>query len=560
MTLLVLIALAFFAYVLSPLWTSIDNIRAATLVDSHCGTKSRLTNAYILGNPADKGASHDAFKNLVIKDAADHFEKMDIKKALPYHRFQHRKGMALGLGALAFACVIANSHLHVQPSTKKQPTQVAIETKTSKAKIQLDDESKETIDSLLEELSATLFDKSTESGKSKEFEALEKLIKDFEAGNIESTRFWREFNRFAARLNENEIKTSEQSLSALHAYSKELKKNQATKALAKAVADKQWESTKKALETLEKQIAEDKTNKKQIAKVLNKAAEQLSKSLSNKEAVFSNKATKLKQAFKKAKQRLHDQNPPDKNKKMAQIRKTYEEKRQANKTASEEQKKNATHMELKKLATQTKKLATQLTQKGTTERTETKTSMKQMNKSFKKLSGDSRRISKAPRARSQLSDLREALRRAKRKTKGGAQSKLGRNKNKKNFDARASGKSPSDSKGTTQNDSSLTKAGNGMSSGGTEHGEGHKPDFTAAATKKIGTTKDSSLQGVQTKGRSIRETIVTSAQEGFSRRDYKDVYVKYKGITEEAIAKEEVPSGYRFMVKRYFKNIEPRTP
>ena len=76
-------------------------------------------------------------------------------------------------------------------------------------------------------------------------------------------------------------------------------------------------------------------------------------------------------------------------------------------------------------------------------------------------------------------------------------------------------------------------------------------------TAHSGKTKDESLQGIQGKGPSTRETILSAAQKGFSSQAYKKIYGNYKAIVEEVIRAEKVPSGYKFYVKKYFQKIKP---
>ncbi len=42
------------------------------------------------------------------------------------------------------------------------------------------------------------------------------------------------------------------------------------------------------------------------------------------------------------------------------------------------------------------------------------------------------------------------------------------------------------------------------------------------------------------------------------QRGYQDVYTDYRGHAEEVLETDEIPSGYRFYVRRYFQLIRPR--
>ena len=68
---------------------------------------------------------------------------------------------------------------------------------------------------------------------------------------------------------------------------------------------------------------------------------------------------------------------------------------------------------------------------------------------------------------------------------------------------------------------------------------------------------DESVSGIQGKGRSTRETILSAAQKGFASQQYKQVYGRYKAIVEEIINHEKIPPGYNYYVKKYFQKIKP---
>jgi hypothetical protein len=72
-------------------------------------------------------------------------------------------------------------------------------------------------------------------------------------------------------------------------------------------------------------------------------------------------------------------------------------------------------------------------------------------------------------------------------------------------------------------------------------------------------TQDSQLAGQDSgQGGSRSEVILGAAERGFASRRYKTVYTDYHQVAEESLAKDEIPGGYRFYVKRYFQLIRPR--
>jgi hypothetical protein len=90
-------------------------------------------------------------------------------------------------------------------------------------------------------------------------------------------------------------------------------------------------------------------------------------------------------------------------------------------------------------------------------------------------------------------------------------------------------------------------------------GEGHDPRVQGTPTQSKMTTEDTQVQGSETgQGTSRSEVILGAAQRGFSAHNYRKVFTEYHQVAEESLARDEIPGGYRFYVKRYFQLIRPR--
>jgi len=100
--------------------------------------------------------------------------------------------------------------------------------------------------------------------------------------------------------------------------------------------------------------------------------------------------------------------------------------------------------------------------------------------------------------------------------------------------------------------------GEGGGKGGREWGVGHDPGVQGKATNPKMGTEDTQLQGAAAEGASRSQVILGAAERGFASRGYRKVYTEYHQVAEESLAKDEVPGGYRFYVKRYFQLIRPR--
>jgi hypothetical protein len=99
----------------------------------------------------------------------------------------------------------------------------------------------------------------------------------------------------------------------------------------------------------------------------------------------------------------------------------------------------------------------------------------------------------------------------------------------------------------------------GRSQSGRGWGEGHDPKVQAGATNPKMGTQDTEVQGADSgQGGSRSQVILGAAERGFASRGYQKVYTEYHQVAEESLAKDEIPGGYRFYVKRYFQLIRPR--
>ncbi len=101
--------------------------------------------------------------------------------------------------------------------------------------------------------------------------------------------------------------------------------------------------------------------------------------------------------------------------------------------------------------------------------------------------------------------------------------------------------------------------GGGEPAGGHEWGTGHDPNIAGNATDLKGKSVDVTAAGVDTgQGAASSQVIYGAAERGFVGRGYKQVYTDYQTVAEQALSQDEIPSGYRFYVRRYFQLIRPR--
>jgi hypothetical protein len=115
------------------------------------------------------------------------------------------------------------------------------------------------------------------------------------------------------------------------------------------------------------------------------------------------------------------------------------------------------------------------------------------------------------------------------------------------------------SQGQGQGGSGEGSGGDGQGASGARWGTGHDPKLQGKATNPKMGTEDTQVQGSDSgQGGSRSQVILGASERGFASKGYKKVYTEYHQVAEESSAKDEIPGGYRFYVKRYFQLIRPR--
>ena len=99
----------------------------------------------------------------------------------------------------------------------------------------------------------------------------------------------------------------------------------------------------------------------------------------------------------------------------------------------------------------------------------------------------------------------------------------------------------------------------GQAPGGKEWGSSTTDDIQGDPTKLDGQTEDVAAAGIDSgQGDASVEVVYGAAERGFTGKGYRQVYTDYKTVAEEVMAKDEIPPGYKFYVRRYFQLIRPR--
>jgi hypothetical protein len=414
---------------------------------------------------------------------------------------------------------------------------------------------------------------------------IEKLLDQAERGEITKEKLLEELQKADEELSKGGEPNQAEIDKALEETGKELQKAEATKELGKALEKGDLAKAKEEMEKLAEQLENGKLDdkqKEQLAKAMEKAAEQFNKKEDQKEQKDQKARENLEKEIRKL-QKEKDQAKTEQEKQDAERRlekkqrelkklekdqqdQKESEQRRALKRLHKDMEKSAEDLQKKKDPNQSKEQQEQQEQQ---QEQQASRSMKDAAEETGRVDEDRRKQQAQKKVASQMEDLREAMRRAKRRGSKGANDPFGKNGKNKDFIARARGQKgqgqawkPGQGKGKGQGQgqgSGDQPGGQGQDPGGKEYGTGTDPNLTGDPTGKSGDTHDADLQGTQGKGPSRRQTILAAAEKGFATKSYKQVYTDYKRVVEEVMRTEKVPSSYKYYVKRYFTKIKPHS-
>ncbi|HRC55425.1 MAG TPA: hypothetical protein PKU97_05835 [Kofleriaceae bacterium] len=451
----------------------------------------------------------------------------------------------------------------------------------------------------LEYLRALLSDirMTAEQDNAKELEEyaakIEKLLEQAERGELTKEQLLRELERAQTEMDEGAEPSEDEVAKQLAETGKELEKNELTRDLGKALQKSDLEEASKELEKLADKLDKKELSEKEQEK-LAKTMEQVAKQFEKKQQDQQQKQEQARQDLEEQVRRLEKEKQEAKNDReredaerrlekkkdeLARLEKKQEERDQSMQREAVKR----LHKDLEKAAEQLQK-PDQKDQKDQKDQDD-QDQQQQASRNLKDAARETGRVEKEQRKQaaqkkvaSQMEDLKEAMRRAKQKGNKGPQNPFGKDQKQSDFMARArgqqgsrtawkpgagkQGKGQGQGQGQGQSGQGQGQGQNGQGQGqdgdGQKWGTGHDDNLTGDATAKGGHTKDEDLQGVQGKGPSRRETILSAAQKGFASAKYQEVYTDYKRIVEEVMRSEKVPASYKYYVKRYFNQIKPK--
>jgi hypothetical protein len=381
----------------------------------------------------------------------------------------------------------------------------------------------------------------------------------------------------------------------------ELSKEKLTREAGQALEKEDLQQAKKELEKLaadaekldQEKKKENEQKREELARSLDRASKQ-QEQMSQEEKKRQEEEKKLKEEERRLKKELAEK-PND----QELQRKLQRNQRELQRLEKEKQQRAEQQRQLQRLQKEMQKAAEQLRQKLSPQAAE---ALRKAAQQLGQMENEIKKLGTGQRTQMQIAEIKEVLRRVGKSSGGQQSSAAGRESGKGDQQGQASngqqgqnGNSPKNGKGDKQGqmlrefnsraggkpNALLLGAGNGdqrvllplggkgdqpgqMGQGqgqelpGDGIGDQHDPNLMGDKTKIDSHRKETRVEGKEGAGPSRSETILGSADKGFSSRAYKRVYGDYSSVVEEVMSKEKVPPGYRFYVKRYFQLIKPR--
>ncbi len=407
---------------------------------------------------------------------------------------------------------------------------------------------------------------------------LEKFVKEIEAllrkaqrGEISKEQLLDKLAKAEKKYQQGAKENIKETISDLKQTGIELKKNKDTKELGKALEKGDLDKAKKEMQKLAKKLDDNKLSPKQrqkIAKALEKAATKFDKRQKNRDAKMDRQIQKAQRRLKRLEKQQKQAKTDRERRRIA--RRAKEQKRRLKKLQRKKQQRqqSAHRRRLKRLHRNLRESAKNMRKPGQKNRRMASRRMRDAANDTGKVQQDMRKVRNQKKVASQLTDLKEAMRRARRRQGRGQKDLFGRNKRNKDFGRRSrggrgnkgawkpGGKGGRLGKGGRAGQGNKP-GGQGNKPGGKSYGTGDGGDPMGDPTGKGGHVTDRSVSGVHGKGPSTRETVLSAAQKGFASRAYQKVFTKYKRVVEDVMQTEKVPSGYKYYIKKYFQKIKP---
>ncbi len=550
---------------------SIPSRVITTRIDRSSGLASRITSAVAFEEELPR-LEREARKlppetielmREAVRDGVRAAPSADIIAATPFSAPRD-----LRAAAAFFIAAVATAGLYWPPEHPRAPGSDAASMARAAAlrledDVVLEDDDLDYTRALLQELAATAEADDDEALKAFT-DAVQALLERAEKGELSKEQLLAELAKAEKAYFSGSAGEVEEALAALQQTGRELQRSAITRELGKALAKDDLEQARAQMKELAKQLEDaalDDKQRQQLADALQKAARAFDEREKQKDEQDRQRLTDQRKEVRQLEKKLADEkNQGERERQSRQLDKKKRELQRLERK-QEQQQASPQRRRLKELHRQMQQAAEDLRRSDPTQgQQQASRRMRDMERNTGRVDADRRKIKTQKKVASQVQDLKEALRRAKRRGQRGPKDLFGRNKKNQDFERRSRGQQGSRQAWKPGQGQGQGQAAGAGQPGQGEQGDGHDPNVLGDPTPRAGEVKDEQVSGVAGReGSSVRETILSAAQKGFATQRYRQVYADYKNIVEEVMRSEKVPSGYKYYVKKYFQKIKPHS-
>ncbi len=417
------------------------------------------------------------------------------------------------------------------------------------------------------------------------------LIEEIQKGNMPRRDFMKHYAALMNKFFKGEddiLKNFEAMKDVFKEAAEPFLKSRVAKELGEALKEGDMEKAREELERLLKKMEEKKltpAQERQLKRALERAAEALRKD-------------KAAQRFAERLQRQSQQLGSEINKLNESIRRL---EKQADRDSEQQRELDRMREQKERLEKQRERMQQQKRMVESLQRQMEKSGQQKMSKEMQeemrklmeemsRYSNQAQRSQARSDGRTSLEDLRELLQRMRAQQKRGGKGRLndfldrarggqerggsgGQGEDGKEGDGSCKeggrkgagltpGRGPSGqglSRGKGAGDSrGDSKGEQGGGEGGKKWGDTPGGDPIGRETTMDSTRHDEHLSGEEGEGPSSDQIVSGSAEKGFNTTGYRRLYVRYRKLQKEVLQEEDVPAGYRYYIKRYFRLIRSR--
>lgn len=546
--------------------------RASNLAD-RLGTACEFADRLQRG--ADDHPETRALMEAAIDDALAHVDRADVRAAAPFSPPRDTRAAAAFVVIAAAVATLGfspeQSGLFAGwPRVDDETARAEAEAQALRDRQALDPDDLAYAEKYVAEL-RQIADETQDPALRELADKIAELITKAERGDISKEELLTELERLDKAYQDGAKESLEPSLAELKESAKELQKDPLTKRLGDALAANDLEAAAKELERLAEQLDKNELSPEQqerLAERLQKAADkqEQAKAEQEKKEQKANEQKdqeleKKRDEVRKLEKKTQDEPQNEQAKRQLEKKKRELDRLERDKQERDEQAEKKGERKLDRLTRNMEQGAENLKNRR----------QQQAQKDLERAADESKGMKQQQqqqqnqqRTKSQMADLKEALRQAKARQGQGGQRTLSQLGRRKSWEQRAGGQKPGQGQpgqkpgqGQPGQQPGQGQPGqDGNDPKGPQAGNEARPDTLYGDPTKVGRGgRDEHLGGVDGRGPSKKQTIVTAAQKGFSGEAYRRVYADYKKVVEEVIRQEKIPPSYRHIVKRYIDDI-----